>query len=168
MSKVTADICITVLVLPSGAAAITRPLLAPIERSSVIRSSREKITTTTQAQSTGLDWGLQLESSRIEFLNGVAAVGVDVEHARSSATEFAIDGGTVFEGATAKAGIYIRLGNVSARVDVGRVIFRGSPAQATRGQTGTLSLHGCRFETTGGQSAASPPLTKDIVAVSGL
>jgi hypothetical protein len=117
-----------------------------------LNSNLPGITTTTQAQSTGLDWGLQLDNSRIEFLNGVAAVGVDVEHARSSATEFAIDGGTVFEGATGKAGIYICLGNVSARVEVGRVIFRGSPAQATRGQTGTLSLRGCRFETTGGQS----------------
>jgi hypothetical protein len=117
-----------------------------------LNSTLPGITTTTQAQSTGLDWGLQLDNSRIEFLNGVAAVGVAVEHARSSATEFAIDGGTVFEGATGQAGIYIRLGNVSARVEVGRVIFRGSPAQAARGQTGTLSLHGCRFETTGGQS----------------
>src|SRR5260370_996918 len=49
ISSVTAAICVTVLVLPSGAAAITRPSLAPTDRRMVISSSREKIPTTTQA-----------------------------------------------------------------------------------------------------------------------
>jgi hypothetical protein len=117
-----------------------------------LNSALPGITTTSQAQPTGLEWGLQLDNSRIEFLNGVSAVGVHIERATSSATEYTIDGGTVFEGATGNAGIYVALGDVSARLNVARVTFRGSPAQATRGQTGTLCLHACRFLTTGGQS----------------
>src|SRR2546430_3184956 len=68
ISSVTALICVTVLVLPSGAAAMTRPWLAATERRMVMISSREKITTTIQA-ATSPSWTRTMSTASTNSLS---------------------------------------------------------------------------------------------------
>src|SRR5258708_354535 len=68
INSVTAAIWVTVLVLPRGAAAITRPWLAPTDRRMVISSSREKITTTTHA-ATNPSWTRTIKTERTSSLS---------------------------------------------------------------------------------------------------
>src|SRR5712692_1967603 len=71
ISSVTAAIWVTVFVLPRGAAGITRPCEAPTDRRIVIRSSREKITTTTHA-ATSPSW---TRTIRTESTSSLSASG---------------------------------------------------------------------------------------------
>jgi len=68
ISSVTALICVTVFVLPRGAAAITRPWLAATERRMVMISSREKMTTTTHA-ATRPSWTRTMRTERTKSLS---------------------------------------------------------------------------------------------------
>src|SRR2546429_4251486 len=68
MSSVTALICVTVLVLPSGADEMTRPWLAATERRMVMISSREKITTTIQA-ATSPSWTRTMSTASTKSLS---------------------------------------------------------------------------------------------------
>src|SRR5229473_3008367 len=81
ISSVTAAIWVTVFVLPRGAAGITRPWEAPTDRRIVIRSSREKITTTTHA-ATSPSWTRTIRTkrtSRSAISSGIAASRLSVK-----------------------------------------------------------------------------------------
>lgn len=118
-------------------------------------STASAIATTTQGQSSGLDWGFQLGGgSRIKYLTGAgAATGINVTNGNAT-SEFSIGGDTVFEGAASGAGIYVSMSSavtVNARINVGVASFHDHPNYAIRtfGQ-GTVNVAGARMLLTGG------------------
>lgn len=144
----------TLVNLQNPGVSIAGPTIVNGTTFTILTASGSALATTTQGQSTGLDWGLQLGGgSRIRYLANVAATGINITNANAT-SEFTIGGETTFEGAPSGSGIYVSMSaavTVNARINIGKVSFRDHPNFAIRTfGSGTVNVAGARMLLTGG------------------
>lgn len=121
----------------------------------LLTASGTGITTTTQGQSTGLDWGLTVTGgTRIKFLANVASTGVNIANANAT-SEFLIDASVVFEGGQGSGNYIQNNSGANGRLEV-RAVFKDHPNVAIRNfATNTLAVEGAKFIMSAGTSIFS-------------